>query len=84
MVYLDHAAGSFVYESVKKEYIKCLDNCANPNSVHERGLQNKEVIDAKTKDIANTLGVSRDSIIYTSGATESNNLVLNIRLLQHQ
>ena len=46
MVYLDHAAGSFVYESVKKEYVKCLDNYANNNSVHERGLQNKEVIDA--------------------------------------
>ena len=76
MVYLDHAAGSFVYESVKKEYIKCLDNYANPNSVHERGLQNKEIIDAKTKEIANMLGVTSDSIIYTSGATESNNLAI--------
>ena len=77
MVYLDYAAGC----PVKKEVLDCfydvsLKYFANPNSSHKLGLEAKNVIDEATSDIAKILGVKSDEIIYTSGASESNNLVI--------
>lgn len=77
MVYLDYAANSPVdtevldtfYEVTKKYY-------ANPNSNHKLGLEAKKVIDDATNHIATLLGVLKEEIIYTSGATESNNLAV--------
>ena len=77
MVYLDYAAGC----PVKEEVLDCfydvsLKYFANPNSSHKLGLEAKNVIDEATSDIAKILGVKSDEIIYTSGASESNNLVI--------
>lgn len=77
MVYLDYAAATPIdnevldtyYEISKKYY-------ANPNSSHKMGLEAKELIKECTNNIANTLNVLPEEIIYTSGATESNNLVI--------
>lgn len=49
----------------------------NPSSAHHTyGWLAKEIIVDSGKLIANTLGVSADDLIYTSGATESVNMVL--------
>lgn len=77
MIYLDYAAATPIdnevldtyYEISKKYY-------ANPNSSHKMGLEAKELIKECTNNIANTLNVLPEEIIYTSGATESNNLVI--------
>ena len=77
MIYLDYAAQAPVdncvldlfYNVTKKYY-------ANPNSVHKLGLEVKELIDKCTLDIANNLNVLPEEIIYTSGASESNNLAV--------
>lgn len=77
MIYLDYAASTPVnsevldlfYDVTKKYY-------ANPNSVHKLGLEAKELIDKCTLDIANNLNVLPEEIIYTSGASESNNLAV--------
>lgn len=77
MIYLDYAASTPVddevlntfYETTKKYF-------ANPNSHHKLGLQTKELIDKSTLKIAQNLNVLPDEIIYTSGASESNNLVI--------
>lgn len=77
MVYLDYAAATPIdnevldtyYEISKKYY-------ANPNSSHKMGLEAKELIKECTNNTANTLNVLPEEIIYTSGATESNNLVI--------
>ena len=77
MIYLDYAASTPVnsevldlfYDVTKKYY-------ANPNSVHKLGLEVKELIDKCTLDIANNLNVLPEEIIYTSGASESNNLAV--------
>lgn len=77
MVYLDYAANTppdlevldKFYEVTKKYY-------GNPNSVHQVGRDAKRQIDEATKNIANLLGVDPEEIIYTSGATEANNLAI--------
>lgn len=77
MTYLDYAANSPVDERVLDLYCEVSKKYfANPNSSHKLGIEAKEVIDKATKNIAKNLNVLPEEIIYTSGATESNNLVI--------
>ena len=77
MIYLDYAAQAPVdncvldlfYNVTKKYY-------ANPNSSHKLGLEAKRLIDDYTINIANNLKILPEEIIYTSGASESNNLAI--------
>ena len=57
-------------------YNVTLDYYANPNSNHKLGKIVKNLIDESTMNIARNLGVLPEEIIYTSGASESNNLVI--------
>lgn len=77
MIYLDTAANAKVENEVLDSYVEVTKKYfANPNSSHKLGLEVKEKIDEASKAIANYLGVSNDELIYTSGASESNNLVV--------
>lgn len=77
MIYLDYAANSPVDELVLDTYYEATKKYfANPNSTHKLGLEAKNVIDNTTKNIAKNLNVLSEEIIYTSGASESNNLVI--------
>lgn len=77
MIYLDYAAGTPVNDEVLETYNKLTkEYYANPNSNHKLGKKSKELIDEYTKDIASKLGVLPEELIYTSGATEANNLAI--------
>ena len=77
MIYLDYAASTPVDEDVLNNFIKVTkEEYANPNSNHELGLKAKSLIDESTNKIANLLNALPEEIIYTSGATESNNLAI--------
>ena len=77
MIYLDYAASTPVDEDVLNNFIKVTkEEYANPNSSHDLGKHAKKLIDEATNKIAKLLRVESDEIIYTSSATESNNLVI--------
>ena len=77
MVYLDYVASSPVDREVLEIFYKITDKYyANPNSNHKLGLEAKELIDSSTKHISSYLKVLPEEIIYTSGATEANNLAI--------
>lgn len=77
MIYLDSAANAKVLKKVLDSYNEAsIKYFANPNSSHKLGLEVKNRIDLATKNIAKFLGVKDNEIIYTSGASESNNLVV--------
>lgn len=77
MIYLDYAASTPVDDEVLNEFIRVSkEYYANPNSNHTLGMEAKSVIDEATKNIAKLLNVKEDEIIYTSGSSESNNLVI--------
>lgn len=77
MIYLDYAANSPVEEEVLNAYYETTKKYfANPNSVHKLGLEAKDLLDKSTNNIAKNLNVLPEEIIYTSGATESNNLAV--------
>ena len=77
MIYLDYAASTPVDEDVLNNFVSVTkDEYANPNSNHELGIRAKNLIDDATNRVADLLHVLPDEIIYTSGATESNNLAI--------
>ncbi|MBR3363044.1 MAG: cysteine desulfurase [Bacilli bacterium] len=76
MTYLDYSATTPIDEEVLDTFVKASKYIGNPNSLHSLGIEAKELIDASTKQIAKILGVKTEEIIYTSGASESNNTVI--------
>ncbi|MDD2409984.1 MAG: cysteine desulfurase family protein [Bacilli bacterium] len=77
MIYLDYAANSPVDKKVLDIFYKySLEYNANPNSSHDLGKKTKKQIDILTKQIAAYFNVLPEELIYTSGASESNNLAI--------
>ena len=77
MIYLDYSATTKTNEEVLASFSKANQQYfANPNSLHQLGVESKKLIDASTKKILETLSLNNHEIIYTSGATESNNQVI--------
>ena len=77
MIYLDYSATTPVsYEvldtisKVTKEFI------GNANSIHSLGKKSADLLESATKQIADIFGVNSSEIVYTSGATEANNMAL--------
>ena len=77
MIYFDNSATTMVDDNVLETYNKvCRNYPGNSNSLHKLGIKSKELEDYATDNIAKYLGVKHTEVIYTSGATESNNTVL--------
>lgn len=77
MIYLDYSATTPLsvdaletINKVSKDFI------GNPNSLHNLGVKSKGLIESATKQISELFKVKASEIIYTSGATESNNMAL--------
>lgn len=79
-IYLDYAATTPVYPEIIKKMADCLSFdglFGNPASNgHCFGADAKNEIEEARKNVANLIGAKADEIIWTSGATESNNLAL--------
>ena len=85
MIYLDYAANSPVDKDVLKAFVDATTKyIANPNSSHPLGIKAKDAIDECTKEIAGYFNINEESIIYTSGASESNNMVIKGVALKNQ
>lgn len=77
-VYFDNAATTemredvinCIYEVMKTEY-------GNPSSTHSYGRSSKSLLENARKEIAGIFNVSANEIIFTSGGTEADNLILN-------
>lgn len=77
MVYLDYSATTPVNSQVIDTYSRvCKEFIGNPNSLHRLGVEAKQLIDASSLQIAKILGINSNEIIYTSGASEANNLAI--------
>ncbi len=76
-VYLDWASGAPVSKAVHSAFLETLGVFANPSSPHEEGEKAKQVLEGARLLIARLAGTKPDSIIFTSGATESNNIAIH-------
>lgn len=85
MTYLDYSATTPTDERVLETFVSVSNKyIGNPNSLHKLGVEAKGIIDAATKQIADLLGIKESEIIYTSGASESNNTAIKGIALKYQ
>ena len=78
-IYLDYAATTPVDHRVIAAMTECLGvggDSANPSSSHPPGRRAKTRVEAARAQIADRVGVGPDTLRFTSGATESDNLAL--------
>lgn len=76
-VYLDNAATTKPCEEAVSAAVDAMTiNFGNPSSLHRAGLDAQLLMDSARKIIADSIGALPENIIFTSGATESNNLAL--------
>lgn len=79
-VYLDYAATTPVAPQVAAKMAECLTlegNFANPASrSHLFGWQAEEAVEHARSQVASLIGADSREIVWTSGATEANNLAL--------
>ncbi len=77
MIYLDYAANTPVDPRVMDYYVEVSNRyIANPNSSHPLGREAEDRMLRVTQEIARLLKVETSEIIYTSGASEANNLAI--------
>ena len=76
-VYLDHAASTPMDKEVLEEMMPYfIEKFGNPSSVHQCGQEAMEAVDQARAQVADFLGCKASEIVFTSGATESNNLAI--------
>jgi cysteine desulfurase len=79
LLYLDYAASTPVDPWVAEAMSALMTadgNYANPSSTHSAGRRSVEYIAHASGQLAGLLNTAADSLIWTSGATESNNLAI--------
>jgi cysteine desulfurase len=76
-IYLDHAATTPLHPQViHLMHETMLSNYGNPSSIHAEGRTSRALIEKARKTMANHFNCSIGEIFFTSGATESNNMII--------
>ena len=76
-IYFDNAATTEISEKVIAEMMKAMKvNYGNPSSTHSHGRNSKAILELSRKNIAEKFNVNPKEIIFTSGGTESNNMII--------
>jgi cysteine desulfurase len=76
-IYLDYAATSPLDPAVVEVMAGCLrSEFANPSSQHAPGRRARALVERARAQVAARVGAAPETIFFTSGATEANNLAL--------
>ncbi len=77
MNYFDYCANTPASRHVLNTFVEVESTfIANANSNHQEGLRSKRKMDEALSSIASMIGVEKEELIITSGATEANNLAI--------
>jgi len=77
MIYLDYSATTPISYDVLDSYNKASrEFMGNPNSIHALGVKSKVLLNSATRQICDLLNIQENELIYTSGATEANNMAI--------
>ncbi|MGL4335584.1 MAG: cysteine desulfurase family protein [Turicibacter sp.] len=77
MIYLDNSATTPVAPEVLDTFVKVNQNFwGNPNSLHAFGARAEQLLIQSEKQVLSLLNAKQHKVIFTSGATESNNLAI--------
>lgn len=77
MIYLDNAATTKPCGEAVEAALACMtENFGNPSSLHRAGIAAEQVLKDARETILDKLGADEGGLIFTSGATESNNTAI--------
>jgi cysteine desulfurase len=76
-LYLDYCATTPLHPQVRDKMLLALDQCyGNPSSMHWAGREAATLLHEARLQVAKSLACQAEEIIFTSGATEADNLAL--------
>ena len=76
-IYLDNAATTKVIPEVIEKINEVLEtHFANPSSLHKLGIDSEKIVKTARKNIAKTLKVKPDEVIFTGSGTVANNIAI--------
>ena len=76
-IYLDNAATTKVRDEIVDVMSTIIKNeYGNPSSTHSYGRSSKSIVELSRKEISNILNVKSSEIIFTSGGTEGDNMII--------
>jgi cysteine desulfurase len=76
-IYLDYNATTPIDPEVAEAMLPYLyEHFGNPSSIHPYGKATRRAIDHARQQVASLINCQSDEIIFTSGGTESNNMVI--------
>lgn len=75
-MYLDNAATTPLKPEVKDYIVSLLDTYQNPSSMYQSGVNVKQIIATARNNVAKFINANPKNIIFTSGGSASNNLVI--------
>lgn len=77
MIYLDNAATTKSCKEANDAVLFALNEAfGNPSSLHGLGIEAEKLMNFTKEQIANAISCNPDEILFTSGATESNNTAI--------
>jgi cysteine desulfurase len=75
-IYLDHNANAPLRPQARDAMLEWLGRAGNPSSAHREGARARGAVEVARAEVAALIGASPAEIVFTSGATEANNLAL--------
>jgi cysteine desulfurase len=75
-IYLDHNASAPLRPEARAAMLAVLGPPANPSSAHREGARARSLLEEARADVAALVGARPADVVFTSGATEANNLAL--------
>jgi cysteine desulfurase len=78
MIYFDHNATAPVMKEAREAWLEATEKVhGNPSSPHHFGLAAHTAMSTAREKLAHYLGCQAQDIVWTSGATEANNMVMH-------
>lgn len=75
-IYLDYNATAPIRPDVIDGMSKIMHHVGNPSSIHQEGREARKIIEQARQNVSELVGCHPKQVIFTSGATESNNMLL--------
>lgn len=75
-IYLDNAATTPLDPAVREVMLRWMDHVGNASSIHPAGREAAGAVAEAATQVADAIGAEPASLVWTSGATESNNLAI--------
>ncbi|CAN1722367.1 Cysteine desulfurase [Hyphomicrobium sp. 1Nfss2.1] len=75
--YLDNNASAPLRDSARAAMVAAMDVTGNPSSVHAEGRRARAIVEKAREQVAALVGAKPSEVVFTSGATEANNAVMD-------